>query len=344
MTDLTSLVQGLVSQLGRAFFISGYGPVLIGVAANMYLLFSPSVTGGGPFNLFPQITEPLLGVLDGQLLTLLLVPILLGLIVVALNTVIIKFFEGMLPGMKVLLYPLYHANVQRHKALYGELLAKREERRQLLLGSSAPDQQADYELRHSIQEEHEKAEAEELVQSLPRDPHRITPTAFGNAWAVIEDYPWERYGMDSVLFWPRLRSIVATKDESIIGLLDNQKVVLDMLINLELVMLVLAIEGVGVAVGYGRLDVLLLAAVALLLGWAFYRSAVVGVGTMSTLITQCFDFYRGDLLAAYGLERPATLQEERTIWLRLAAFLRRGEPFYFDSLSRSQPDENSPSA
>jgi hypothetical protein len=87
--------------------------------------------------------------------------------------------------------------------------------------------------------------------------------------------------------------------------------------------------------------VLLLAAVALLLGWAFYRSAVVGVKTMSTLITQCFDFYRGDLLAAYGLERPATLQEERTIWLRLAAFLRRGEPFYFDSLSRSQPDESS---
>jgi hypothetical protein len=42
------------------------------------------------------------------------------------------------------------------------------------------------------------------------------------------------------------------------------------------------------------------------------------------------------LLAAYGLEQPATLQEERTVWLRLAAFLRRGEPFYFDSLRDQQ--------
>jgi hypothetical protein len=56
------------------------------------------------------------------------------------------------------------------------------------------------------------------------------------------------------------------------------------------------------------------------------------VRTMGTLIKQGFDLYRLDLLDALQIARPAELDEEYWVWMRLNAFLRRGEPFYYEML------------
>ncbi len=35
-------------------------------------------------------------------------------------------------------------------------------------------------------------------------PRAVAPTVLGNVLAGYEEYPWRRYGMDSVFYWPRL--------------------------------------------------------------------------------------------------------------------------------------------
>jgi hypothetical protein len=52
------------------------------------------------------------------------------------------------------------------------------------------------------------------------------------------------------------------------------------------------------------------------------------------MISQSFDLYRLSVLDAFGLARPQSLDEEYWTWVRLAAFIRRGEPFYYDLLDR----------
>jgi hypothetical protein len=49
-----------------------------------------------------------------------------------------------------------------------------------------------------------------------------------------------------------------------------------------------------------------------------------------------FDYYRGNVLQRLNLQMPNDLEEERVLWLKLAAFIRRGESFYFPTEYRIQ--------
>jgi hypothetical protein len=70
-------------------------------------------------------------------------------------------------------------------------------------------------------------------------PEKVTPTALGNAWSLLEEYPYDRYGMDAMIFWPRLRGEVdATFDKR----LTNQKILIDFLLNTSFLMLILGVE------------------------------------------------------------------------------------------------------
>ena len=51
-------------------------------------------------------------------------------------------------------------------------------------------------------------------------------------------------------------------------------------------------------------------------------------------------FIASRCLDLLDLARPQSLDEEYWVWQRLAAFIRRGEPFYFDMLDRAGEDED----
>jgi hypothetical protein len=55
-----------------------------------------------------------------------------------------------------------------------------------------------------------------------------------------------------------------------------------------------------------------------------------------------FDYYRSRVLKKFGLKQPEKLDDERVLWLRLAAFLRRGESFYFPSEWRAADEVKKP--
>jgi hypothetical protein len=114
-----------------------------------------------------------------------------------------------------------------------------------------------------------------------------------------------------------------------------------MIVHMGFVAGVLALEGAVLAAIYGAPGLLGIAGLALVFFWLFYRVAVQYVRTMGTLIKQGFDLYRLDLLDALEIARPAELDEEYWVWMRLNAFLRRGEPFYYEMLDLKD-DQSAP--
>jgi hypothetical protein len=69
--------------------------------------------------------------------------------------------------------------------------------------------------------------------------------------------------------------------------------------------------------------------VVLLVAYGFYRSAVSETVVLGNLVAGAFDLYRRQLLRQMGFIAPPRLDQERDLWLRLAAFVRRGEDFYY---------------
>ncbi|MBI3244186.1 MAG: hypothetical protein HYZ49_18040 [Chloroflexi bacterium] len=308
----------------------------------------------------------LISFLGVDLLYFILVPFFMGIGLNAVAFQLTRFFEGFVWPLNWLLAPLKARNTTKSKELYGGLFDKRLEYLRLYrlekklakaeaeappspppLGKPAfaPEKQTSKEMREqmsqlkrAIQKLHEGIEAKDNARGLPSDLGRVTPTALGNVLAVAEEYPFDRYGMDSVLFWPRLR---AELDEATLQPLDSAKGMVDGLLNLSLLAYVAAVEAVvmGVIVALNRapvapatqpLVVLFGSGVlALALGYFSYRGAVNAAEMMGSLLKTFFDYHRDKILEKFGLKRPDALEDEKVIWFKLGAFLRRGESFYF---------------
>lgn len=343
MEDVTRFVEGLISQLGKAFFFAGFLPALILVAVNQHFIFGPDYTNAeAVWNLFPEVTTPWLGLFSGPMLTAIMAAVVLGLVLISLNGFIIRLFEGLMPGAKAVLFPFYLRNLRRYRKLYEPIAAKHVERRALLARYEDTDEyeeEADYAIIDDLHRLHAEREKTDPVQALPYDRSRVTPTAYGNAWAVMEEYPLVRYGLDGMLFWPYVRESVNQQNPRLLDEIDNQKLLIDVVTHLALVMGILTLEGLIFGVVRFQWQMFVLAGVALLLFLAFYQAAVSYVRALATLVTKSYDLYRLPVLDAFGLERPHDLDDEYWVWTRLSAFLRRGEPSYFNILDRRDGDE-----
>ncbi len=338
MEDLTRFVEGLVTQLGKAFFFAGFLPALILIAANQYLIFGPDYTGTEEiWNLFPDVSSPWLGLFSGEMLTTILLALLLGLVLIALNSFIIRLFEGLLPGEKAVLLPFYLRALRKHHVLYATIDAKHAERRALLARYEETgdfDEDADFAIAEELHRLHALREKTDPVQALPYERQRVAPTSFGNAWAVMEEYPLIRYGLDGMLFWPYVREEVGQQNPRLLDEIDNQKLIVDLVVHLALVMAILTVEGIVFGLLRLQWQMAALAVVAFVLFLAFYQASVAYSHALSTLVTKSYDLYRLPVLDAFGLERPTDLDDEYWVWTRLSAFLRRGEPSYFEMLDR----------
>ena len=176
---------------------------------------------------------------------------------------------------------------------------------------------------------------------LPMDLGRVGPNKLANTLAVAEEYPFERYGMDASVFWPRISAeIEAEKLDS----LTSSYGALRGLLNLSLLSCLSAIESLTVGLGIWKGWIHPVALTSLRLSWLFvvapisiliglgaYRGAVGMARSVGNAMRTAFDYYRGQVLHRFNLKMPDDIDEERVMWLKLAAFLRRGESFYFPS-------------
>ncbi|MGB0385073.1 MAG: hypothetical protein ACPGWR_09640 [Ardenticatenaceae bacterium] len=295
-----------------------------------------------------------------SLLGALLLPLLGGIILLALNDYLIRTFEGQPLWLKYgLLYPFAKGNRDRSQQLYGDLVALQKEYRRVtvrLWESQSDDEKGQLErmlagLTEQIRAEHNKIEQQAPVQTLPHDVERVTPTAFGNYYALAEEYAYERYGADAVLFWPRLNELMQDEAPKHAARLAQQKTSLDFALNLAFLSALLAFEAaltLTCLYNYGSPERWLahqtplwsLLAIGLLLFMRFYHSSVGAVYLLGELVKNSFDSYRGLILASFKLKTPDTLSVEQILWVRLAAFIRRGDEFYFPIQFKESDDSD----
>lgn len=159
----------------------------------------------------------------------------------------------------------------------------------------------------------------------PDEEPQVMPTLLGNILKNAELYPFHRYGLDAVLFWPKLYPLFPAQFAADIAELRG---------NLDAMLLVttLAIAFSLLSGGY----LVVVRAPWWLFAFCFgggvitsftsYRGAMGAVMPYAEQIKTAFDLYRNDLLEKMRVPLPATLEEERNRWQELGALVYRVSP------------------
>lgn len=207
----------------------------------------------------------------------------------------------------------------------------------------APDQRRDRKRKiDQLYDELGKFEREWFLFYPPGKSY-VMPTKLGNVLRTSEFYALKRYGLDSVVAWPRLQSFLP-KDfaES----LQDAKASLDLLL---VVTTLAGIFAVGWEIGLGifsdRWDLFLLVSVAWILALLGYSAAIQAARSYGELIKAAFDLYRWELLKAMHLKMPANYEDERKLWEEVSELFYRNYPpqkdvFRYDVEAQKPPNPN----
>jgi hypothetical protein len=142
-------------------------------------------------------------------------------------------------------------------------------------------------------------------------PHRIElvlGTRFGNSYRAYETNPNVLYGMDAVVLWPRLVCLLpaAAQDQ-----LQESRAKLDFHVNMLWLSFLATLIALGAWNAWSFPWCAIPPALSTMLLWYLLPASARSWGiTFSSM----FDLYRARLAKSLGLELPATLKEERTMW------------------------------
>jgi len=191
----------------------------------------------------------------------------------------------------------------------------------------------------SLNEQTEQTRSSALAAQLltnypppPRLAQGCLPTALGNRLRAAEYYPLERYGIDAVVIWPRLRPLLPPEMSNRIN---AARTTLDTTVSLlglsaafgTIWPIVLLAKG-----GHNALAALCL--VAWPITWAAHRAVLQAAGAYGQEMRVVFDLYRHALLHHLELGIPREATAERCLWDGLAQFYLRNMPF---ALPQGQP-------
>jgi hypothetical protein len=335
MKEPSETVSESIKYLGQGFLLAYYLPALVFVLTHLYVLIPASVGSLHPSqSAANKLTLPLIGEINlSSWVDSLLWSFIVSIALFVLNNILIRSFEGKPRWLKNgLLSCLTTRNRNECKKLYGRLASL--QKKYIEIGSQSRQIVSQdpliESLRLEIENEHKRIEESKSQQTLPHNVERVCPTSFGNFYAIAEEYPYEHYGIDSVLFWPHLRTLMQEKAANHSLRLTQQKTVLDLSINFAFLAGLLTVETILILVFSSHKHLLLiLAGLTFILTISFSQASVAAIQGMGGLIKVSFDYYRGLVLQAFNLRMPDNLSEEQTVWLKLATFIRRGDAFYF---------------
>jgi hypothetical protein len=162
----------------------------------------------------------------------------------------------------------------------------------------------------------------ERYARFPSDDEQVAPTGLGNALRVMETYGRDRYGLDSQTFWTELSSVVpdTTRQET-----ESARALVDFLVAsfyASLLFAVLALGTFAAEAGTHHLALWLFVigvlSVAAAPGW--YLLAVQACSYWSGCVQALVNLGRVPLAKSLGLTLPASLSEEREMWLTVTDF------------------------
>jgi hypothetical protein len=152
------------------------------------------------------------------------------------------------------------------------------------------------------------------------------PTALGNVLRAAEDRAGRRYGLDTVVVWPRLYPLLSPELRAVV---DDQRDQLDVAARLSAVFAACAAIALVLLAPHGGWWLLVVPAW-LGLAWLSYRGAVAAAMAYGSGLETAFDLHRFDLLRALHLPLPPTRAAEREANRALSEFLQGKRPVAFD--------------
>jgi hypothetical protein len=315
-----------LDRLGSNFLVAAMIPSL-GLVIACLVVFDPILHAS--ITLHPDTGMPsLIGI--GLLLA---VPtILIGFTLTAMNTFLLKLFEG---------YVFFHRfsfmkKAETRKAKH--LLAQREILK-LRIGELKEKKDLTYRDEKKLdrlREEYRKIGIK-YDQAYPPPDIELMPTRFGNILKASEAYSGYRYGIDAVTFWPHLMHVVPPTYRKGIDAARNE---LSFLVNMSTLSVVfyffciLAILSNAPVTGTSpdwsividnSIRYILSGSLALILIIFFNRAAIFSVSDYGRMVRSAFDLFRLDLLEQFRLEPPKDSAREFELWKNLGKLISLGQ-------------------
>jgi hypothetical protein len=156
----------------------------------------------------------------------------------------------------------------------------------------------------------------ELQRLFPEDAAALLPTRLGNVMRSGETRAGAPYGLEAVVVWPRLYTVLG---DSVRALVDDRRDQLDLSARFCVVFAIAAIASFALLVQHPLW--LLVPAGCVALAWLAYRGTVGAALAHNEALRVAFDLHRFDLLAELHLPLPKTRQEEIELNQDLSAFL-----------------------
>jgi hypothetical protein len=162
-----------------------------------------------------------------------------------------------------------------------------------------------------------------VVDTYPTDPANVLPTRLGNAIRAFERYAWDRYGIESMLFWTRLWP---TFPEAYKEQVSDAQAAFTMSLHVVFLLHLISLELVVAFLVTLSAAPLLAAAILLAVSRVVYEGAISQAIDWGYACNAGIDLYRRGYLRALELKPPADLDSERRLWERVTWFFAYGQP------------------
>ena len=160
-----------------------------------------------------------------------------------------------------------------------------------------------------------------LERSFPGEDE-LMPTRLGNVLRASENRAGGRYGLLTVVTWPRLYPLLP---QTTVQIVDDQRDQLDLAARFCVVCLVGAAVSLGLLATHGSW--LAVPAAAFALAWISYRAAIAAALQYAVGLETAYDLHRVELLRALHLRLPTDVESERATNEALSTFLLQGPAF-----------------
>jgi hypothetical protein len=160
----------------------------------------------------------------------------------------------------------------------------------------------------------------DLIDTFYPGLKKVLPTKFGNVIASSEFYPYRRYGMDSIILWPRVLPILVKEKFS--EFVSQKKTSLDLFMNMFFVTIILSIELTSVFFYLHEYDLIAYSFIfGTVLTIIFYNAAIMSAIGWGLSIRVTFDVYKENLRKAFKLKPVNSFKEEKEQWKSLCHFI-----------------------
>lgn len=169
-----------------------------------------------------------------------------------------------------------------------------------------------------------------FYMNYPRRKDLVRATRLGNVLTAAEEYAYQVYRLDTIIWWPRLSPLLP---ETLRGQIDAALTPVIALVNLSFLLTLLALLGGPALVLMDLMGnnqpwwlFLLVFSGGLLLARLCYEAAVAQSNDYGSLLRVAFDLHRHKVLEEMHLARPDNLHEERRLWDALNQWVYRYIP------------------